>query len=175
VEVLLSDVECEGGESGKRVRVERVKKMGLNHGMLDIAFAGNPNQCDPETCKGLEELFDWRRTMSAREAGKYKYVLDVLVFILTLCSYGRFINLIVATATYLFVYQVDGNGCSSQFKRLMTANAPTFKSTIYPEWYVISPTSFIPSQTKTPPIPTGSQTASPPGSTMSPSKMPTQT
>ncbi|OAX33746.1 hypothetical protein K503DRAFT_699927, partial [Rhizopogon vinicolor AM-OR11-026] len=84
--------------------VERVKKMRLNHGMLDIAFAGNPNQSDPETCKGLEELFDWRRTMSCDEAGKYKYALDVY-----------------------------GNGWSSQFKRLMTANAPTFKSTIYPE------------------------------------------
>ena len=66
VEVLLSGAECEGGEGGKEVRVEKVKKMGLNHGMLDIAFAGSPNQCDPETCKELEELFDWRRTMSVR-------------------------------------------------------------------------------------------------------------
>ncbi|OJA08891.1 hypothetical protein AZE42_07839 [Rhizopogon vesiculosus] len=43
-EVLFSDTECEGGENGKRVRVVKVKKMGLNHGMLDIVFAGSPNQ-----------------------------------------------------------------------------------------------------------------------------------
>ncbi|OAX33441.1 hypothetical protein K503DRAFT_700396, partial [Rhizopogon vinicolor AM-OR11-026] len=64
VEVLLSDMECEGGEGGKR--------------------------CD--------------------EAGKYKYALDVY-----------------------------GNGWSSQFKRLTTANALTFKSTIYPKWSTASP------------------------------------
>ena len=66
VEVLLIDAECEGGEDGKRVRVGKVKKMRLNHGMLDVAFAGSLNQCDPETCKESEELFDWRRTMSVR-------------------------------------------------------------------------------------------------------------
>jgi len=66
VEVLLSDVECEGGDDGRRVRMGKVKKMRLNHGMLDIAFAGSPNQCDPETYKELEELFDWRRTTGVR-------------------------------------------------------------------------------------------------------------
>ncbi|OAX31390.1 hypothetical protein K503DRAFT_664223, partial [Rhizopogon vinicolor AM-OR11-026] len=30
---------------------------------------------------------------------------------------------------------VDGNGCSSQFKRLMITNALIFKSTIYPECF----------------------------------------
>ena len=66
VEVLLRDVECEGGDNRKRVRVVKMKKMRLNHGMLDIAFAGSPKQCDPEMCKESEELFDWRRTMSVR-------------------------------------------------------------------------------------------------------------
>jgi len=42
---------------------------------------------------------------------------------------------ISATATYLFVCQVDGNGWSSQFKELMMTSALTFKSSIYPEWY----------------------------------------
>jgi len=77
VEVLVGDAEGEGDEEGMGVRVEKVKKMRLNHAMLDIAFAGSPNQCEPETCKEIEEMFDWRRTMSVREAGKYKYVLDV--------------------------------------------------------------------------------------------------
>ncbi|OAX38104.1 hypothetical protein K503DRAFT_783152 [Rhizopogon vinicolor AM-OR11-026] len=76
VEVLLSDVECEGGDDGKR--------------------------SEPETCKELEELFDWRRTMSVRRRAQV---------------------------------QVYGNGWSSQFKWLMTANTLTSKSTIYPEWF----------------------------------------
>ncbi|OAX34355.1 hypothetical protein K503DRAFT_785834 [Rhizopogon vinicolor AM-OR11-026] len=44
----VSDMEVmrsEGGENGKRVRVGEVKKMKLNHGMLDIMLAGSPKQC----------------------------------------------------------------------------------------------------------------------------------
>ncbi|KAL4256465.1 Protein O-Glucosyltransferase/Glycosyltransferase 90 [Pleurotus pulmonarius] len=43
---------------------------------------------------------------SIKEAGSYKYVLDV-----------------------------DGNGWSGRFKRLITSNSLVFKATIYPEWY----------------------------------------
>jgi hypothetical protein len=32
--------------------------------------------------------------------------------------------------------QVDGNGWSARFKRLMTSHALVFKSTVYPEWFV---------------------------------------
>ncbi|OAX42026.1 hypothetical protein K503DRAFT_854285 [Rhizopogon vinicolor AM-OR11-026] len=107
VGVSLSDVECKGGDDGKRVRVGKVKKMRLNYGVLDIAFAGSPNHCDPETCKELEELFDWRRTMSVRN------LPSSLLFLRP-------------RLTCLF---------ASQFKRLMTANVLTSKSTIYPEWF----------------------------------------
>jgi len=31
--------------------------------------------------------------------------------------------------------QMDGNGWSGRFKRLMTSNSVIFKSTIYPEWF----------------------------------------
>jgi hypothetical protein len=58
-------------------RVEMLKKMRLNHAMLDIAFRGNPGQCQPDTFRELDEIFDWRKTMSVKEASKYKYVLDV--------------------------------------------------------------------------------------------------
>ncbi|KAF9004583.1 glycosyl transferase family 90-domain-containing protein [Cyathus striatus] len=50
--------------------------------------------------------YAWRQRQNQAEAGKYKYVIDV-----------------------------DGNGWSGRFKRLMTTNAMVFKSTIYPEWY----------------------------------------
>jgi hypothetical protein len=69
---LVSDDDGEG----KVVRVEMLKKMRLNHAMLDIAL-GNPGQCEPDTCRELDEIFDWRKTMSVKEASKYKYVLDV--------------------------------------------------------------------------------------------------
>jgi len=58
VEVLVSDRDGEGGEDGERVRVEKVKKTKLNYAMLDMAFAGSPNQSEHETCKELQELFD---------------------------------------------------------------------------------------------------------------------
>ncbi|KAG1724296.1 glycosyl transferase family 90-domain-containing protein [Suillus paluster] len=100
VEVLIMDADGEG------MKVEEVKKARMNPAMLDIAFAGSPSQCEPETCRELEEGFEWRRRMSVRDAGRYKYVFDV-----------------------------DGNGWSSRFKRLMTTNSLVFKSTIYPEWF----------------------------------------
>ncbi|KAF8874754.1 glycosyl transferase family 90-domain-containing protein [Infundibulicybe gibba] len=54
----------------------------------------------------LTQIFPWRGRQSLKEAGNYKYIIDV-----------------------------DGNGWSGRFKRLITSNALIFKSTIYPEWY----------------------------------------
>lgn len=93
VEVLVSDSE---GKEG--VRIEKVKKTSLNHAMLDIAYSGSPGQCDPETCRELEEMFEWRRIMNFRDAGKYKYVLDVSWFALDFSSL-----LIPVVVSYLFV------------------------------------------------------------------------
>lgn len=49
----------------------------VNPAIMDIAFAGNPNSCEAETCKQLEDLFEWRRQMTVKEAGLYKYIVDV--------------------------------------------------------------------------------------------------
>ncbi|KAJ7238056.1 glycosyl transferase family 90-domain-containing protein [Mycena haematopus] len=84
-----------------------VRKSRLNPGIMDVAFAGDPIMCDPETCKQLQRIFPWRRRQSVQESGDYKYVIDV-----------------------------DGNGWSGRFKRLITSNALVFKATIYPEWYI---------------------------------------
>ena len=75
VDILLTD----DGSDGQGMRMESVKQSRLNHAMFDIAFAGNPSQCDPETCRELDENFDWRKRMNIRDAGRYKYVLDVSV------------------------------------------------------------------------------------------------
>ncbi|KAJ6466788.1 glycosyl transferase family 90-domain-containing protein [Mycena sanguinolenta] len=84
-----------------------VRKARVNPGIMDVAFAGDPIMCDPETCKQLQKMFPWRRRQSVQEAGDYKYVIDV-----------------------------DGNGWSGRFKRLITSNALVFKATVYPEWYM---------------------------------------
>ena len=39
------------------------------------------------------------------------------------------------SSRYKYVIDIDGNGWSSRFKRLMSSNSLVFKSTVYPEWY----------------------------------------
>lgn len=83
-----------------------LRKSRVNPAMLDIAFADYPVMCSPDTCKLLEDIYPFRAFQSTKEAGRYKYVFDI-----------------------------DGNGWSGRFKRLITTNALVFKATIYPEWF----------------------------------------
>lgn len=85
---------------------DEVSKTDINPVFFDAAFAGRPLSCGKSQCQELLEMYDWRAFQSISEAGKYKYVLDV-----------------------------DGNGWSSRFKRLMTSNSLIFKATVYPEWF----------------------------------------
>ncbi|TEB27987.1 hypothetical protein FA13DRAFT_1736176 [Coprinellus micaceus] len=78
----------------------------VNPALLDVAFAEEAVMCDPKTCDELERLYPFRPFQGTEEAGQYKYVFDI-----------------------------DGNGWSGRFKRLITSNALIFKATIYPEWY----------------------------------------
>ncbi|KAG5645977.1 hypothetical protein DXG03_004769 [Asterophora parasitica] len=84
----------------------QVRKARYAPATLDIAYAGRPGSCAPETCHELEEVFEFRQPQNTKAAGKYKYVMDI-----------------------------DGNGWSSRFKRLITSNSLIFKATIYPEWF----------------------------------------
>ncbi|KAF8960655.1 glycosyl transferase family 90-domain-containing protein [Flammula alnicola] len=83
-----------------------VRKARINPAVMDIAFGGQPIACSPDVCDLLEEIYPFRERQSIKEAGNYKYVIDV-----------------------------DGNGWSGRFKRLITSNSMIFKSTIYPEWF----------------------------------------
>ncbi|KAJ7591707.1 glycosyltransferase family 90 protein [Mycena floridula] len=85
---------------------QAVSKSVLNTALFDVAFAPKPVQCTPGLCNILRTKYRWTKKMSFRKAGFYRYVLDV-----------------------------DGNGWSGRFKRLMTSKAVIFKSTVYPEWY----------------------------------------
>ncbi|GAA5821220.1 hypothetical protein JCM3770_006880 [Rhodotorula araucariae] len=79
---------------------------GLNRAYMDVSFAGGPVQCDEETCKVMQELIEFKPTMGLNDAYQYKYVMDV-----------------------------DGNGWSGRFHRLMSMKACVLKSTLFPEWY----------------------------------------
>ena len=76
---------------------------------LDFKFLYPAQQCgDAASCKALHSsgMFEWDGWMEPREANKRKYILDV-----------------------------DGNGWSGRFHRLMSSNSLILKSTIFPEWY----------------------------------------
>ncbi|BGP40133.1 hypothetical protein JCM10450v2_004112 [Rhodotorula kratochvilovae] len=79
---------------------------GLNRAYMDVSFAGGPVQCDEETCKVMSDLIEFKPTMGLNDAYQYKYVMDV-----------------------------DGNGWSGRFHRLMSMKACVLKSTLFPEWY----------------------------------------
>ncbi|KAG9309836.1 glycosyl transferase family 90-domain-containing protein [Chiua virens] len=110
VDVLLTpeDVVEEGEEGMPIGEPETVRLAHVNPAWMDIAFADGPIACDKRkgTCTEMEEMWEFRRSQGRREEGRYKFILDV-----------------------------DGNGWSGRFKRLMTSNALVFKSTVYPEWY----------------------------------------
>ncbi|KAF8629521.1 hypothetical protein AX17_005647 [Amanita inopinata Kibby_2008] len=84
----------------------QVKRGRYAPALADVAFVGDPISCEDEMCGELDRMFEYRQSHDAKKAGRYRYVMDV-----------------------------DGNGWSSRFKRLITSNALIFKSTIYPEWY----------------------------------------
>ncbi|KAI5988946.1 glycosyltransferase family 90 protein [Pisolithus orientalis] len=80
----------------------------VNPAWMDVAFSGKPLACEENagTCKLMEEMFEFRRVQGRKEEGRYKFILDV-----------------------------DGNGWSGRFKRLVTSNALILKASVYPEWY----------------------------------------
>lgn len=117
-------VQVGEGEKWQRARV--------NPAMFDVGFSGSPIQCDESSHAELIRDFDWRRRMTVRESDRYKYVIDVRN---DLFSY-------ILRILHMFS-QVDGNGWSSRFRRLMGSNSVVFKSTVYPEWCVVLFYSYI--------------------------------
>jgi len=85
----------------------KLRKSLVDPALLDLAFTGEPHTCEPSTCKTIADSYAFRHRQSNAETFRYKYLLDI-----------------------------DGNGWSGRFKRLITSNSLVFKSTIYPEWFV---------------------------------------
>ena len=54
----------------------------LNPAIFDIFFAGKPLACEEAICRLLETMFTWKKRQGPAEAGNYKYILDVGVWLL---------------------------------------------------------------------------------------------
>ncbi|KAJ7035198.1 glycosyl transferase family 90-domain-containing protein [Mycena alexandri] len=102
------DTNVVGAKEKRPVGTPRtVPRARLLPALLDVAFAGAaPLNCEPSQCAVLGKMFEWRRAHDLQTAARYKYVLDV-----------------------------DGNGWSSRFKRLMNSGSLIFKASTYPEWF----------------------------------------
>ncbi|EGG10345.1 family 90 glycosyltransferase [Melampsora larici-populina 98AG31] len=81
----------------------------LNQKYFDVGFAGRPVQCDnlDGTCEAVAKLYTFKPSLDPEEMNQYKYIMDV-----------------------------DGNGWSGRFHRLMGTKSVVLKSTIFPECYV---------------------------------------
>ena len=62
------------------VEMREMIKSRINPAVMDIAFGGEPILCTPDICDILEEDYQWRKRQSDKEAGNYKYVIDVSRF-----------------------------------------------------------------------------------------------
>ncbi|KAJ8507642.1 hypothetical protein ONZ45_g10011 [Pleurotus djamor] len=97
------------GTSNKPYHDVEVDRKRLNSLLFDIHFAGAPIACETHYCDYLRSEFQWYPKQNPNDpiVGAHKYKIDV-----------------------------DGNGWSSRFKRLITTNSLVFKATIYPEWWL---------------------------------------
>lgn len=86
-------------------KAERQSYARLNE-RADVGFTSPAIQCDPPLCKVLEENYAFKDRVEIVKQPAYKYLLDV-----------------------------DGNGWSARFKRLMSSRSAVLKATIFPEWY----------------------------------------
>lgn len=81
----------------------------LNDAFMDVSFVSPVSGCEGTVCDVFAQELPWGERVEAgpRGAGRYKYLFDV-----------------------------DGNGWSSRFRRLISSHSLVFKSTIYPEWWL---------------------------------------
>lgn len=74
--------------------------------VIDVGFTAPAVQCSPELCAKIEREYAFKPRVDRPEHNRAKYLLDV-----------------------------DGNGWSARFKRLMSSRSAVLKATIFPEWY----------------------------------------
>ncbi|GAA96470.1 hypothetical protein E5Q_03137 [Mixia osmundae IAM 14324] len=79
----------------------------LTERFLDLAVTGRPIQCDESVCEELKKLINFAPRMNHEDLMQHKYVLDV-----------------------------DGNGWSGRFHKLLSSNSLVMKSTMHKEWWL---------------------------------------
>ncbi|ORX37296.1 glycosyl transferase family 90-domain-containing protein [Kockovaella imperatae] len=96
----------DGLELGQTQEVLSVKKM--NDFFFDMKLAGRPLQCmeDDGTCADMQEEIDFAPFQSSDDLNKHKFLLDI-----------------------------DGNGWSGRFRRLMRTNSLVIKTSLFTEWF----------------------------------------
>ena len=80
-------------------------KSKLNPALLDVAFSGKPTQCSPDTCDLLREIYPWRERQSVKDAGNYKYIVDV--------SQNPFVFAALLLTSNPRLTEMDGRGVSN--------------------------------------------------------------
>ncbi|XAO24787.1 hypothetical protein I312_103593 [Cryptococcus bacillisporus CA1280] len=94
-------------QRGKTWEKETWSVARLNEAYMDIGLTGGPHQCKKEdgTCDEMKQEIIFKDRVAPEDSAKYKYVFDI-----------------------------DGNGWSSRFHRLIMSGSVVLKATIYPEW-----------------------------------------
>lgn len=100
----MEEVMMPDGKGGFVIR--KYDKAVLRDAYMNVGLTGPPGQCkSTNLCEALEEKIEFMDRVDPRKGAQYKYALDV-----------------------------DGNGWSSRFYRLLTSGSVVLKMTIFPEW-----------------------------------------
>ncbi|KAK4689532.1 hypothetical protein P7C73_g565, partial [Tremellales sp. Uapishka_1] len=101
----VREIMVPNGEAGFK-NVRRWARV-LSKAYVDVKLAGSPVQCPtPELCKQVADTIEFGDRVWPDQASAFKYNLDV-----------------------------DGNGWSSRFHRLLSSGSPVIKMTMFPEWH----------------------------------------
>ncbi|WWC70776.1 uncharacterized protein I206_104727 [Kwoniella pini CBS 10737] len=102
----LREVMVPDGEGSYKV-VRRWERV-LSKAYADVKLSGQPVQCpNAEICQEVSNTIEFGEKVWPDQAAAFKYNLDV-----------------------------DGNGWSSRFHRLLSSGSPVIKFTMFPEWHM---------------------------------------
>lgn len=77
---ILDILPPDRSRNQQMVEMREMMKSRINPAVMDVAFGGAPISCTPDVCDILKEDYQWRERQSDKDAGNYKYVIDVSGF-----------------------------------------------------------------------------------------------